>query len=289
MDINLFLQETRYYIDKKLYEHIIIHDPKLSTLYSSIHYTLHAGGKRIRPIFCFAVGEMFDLSREKLTNLACALEMIHTASLIMDDLPYMDDGTMRRGKLANHLMYGQDVAVLASLSLLCRAYEVVVNDRTLPDDTKTKVVAKLLQTVGLTGMVGGQFVDRTVLDTQMSLPILAYIQAHKTASLFVASGEGPAIIGGASAHEIDSIKTFSSNVGYAFQISDDLLDVTGVIQETGKSLQKDRTNSVTFFGIEGAKKRVEKHIAQAFEALKAFEGKNTKLLALSNLLLQRRT
>ena len=121
-----YFQEKKDLVDENLKQYLINDEALLNVLLESINYTLFSGGKRIRPLFCFLVGELFDVPQEKLISLACSLEMIHTASLIMDDLPHMDNADKRRGKAANHLIYGQDVAALATFGLLTKAYEIVL-------------------------------------------------------------------------------------------------------------------------------------------------------------------
>jgi geranylgeranyl diphosphate synthase type II len=288
-EIKAVFYEMKSYIDQKLQEYLAIDEPLLKGLQDSINYSLFSGGKRIRPIFCFIVGDIFHIPKEKLTSVACALEMIHTASLIMDDLPHMDDERTRRGKPANHLVYGQDVASLASVGLLTRSYEVVLNDPGLPDAVKTKVVSKLAEVVGIDGMVGGQYADLKYLNSSIEYPTLEYIHIHKTASLFVASGETAAIVGGASTPEIDAIHLFARNLGFAFQISDDLLDATGNETEMGKSVKSDKGNFITLLGIGKSKELMEKYTRNAMDAVKLFDGRNEKLLALGQMLLGRRS
>ena len=187
-DVLVYLHDTKEYFEEKLSEYASIKEPLLEKLQESINYSLYSGGKRIRPLFAFIVGDLLNIPKSKLTSLACALEMIHTASLIMDDLPHMDDAAMRRGKPANHVIYGQDVAALASIGLLTRAYEIVLADPELPDDKKTPIVRKLAGVVGIDGLVGGQFVDLKFTNESIEYPTLEYIHNHKTAALFVASG-----------------------------------------------------------------------------------------------------
>jgi geranylgeranyl diphosphate synthase type II len=215
--------------------------------------------------------------------------MIHTASLIMDDLPHMDNERMRRGKPANHLVYGQDVASLASIGLLTRAYEVVLNDAGLPDVQKTKVVSNLARVVGMYGMVGGQFADLKYLNASVEYPTLEYIHLQKTASLFTASGVTAALIGEASVEEVDAIGSYARNLGFAFQISDDLLDATGDESKMGKSANRDKRNFITLFGVDKSNKLMEKYTSDAVNAIKMFDGRNDMLLALSQILLKRKS
>jgi len=288
-DILNYFKETKDYFEGKLVTCAATTEPLLGVLQESINYSLYSGGKRIRPLFAFAAGELFDVPREKLTTLACALEMIHTASLIMDDLPHMDGATMRRGKPANHVVYGQDVAALASIGLLTRAYEIVLADTGLPDDKKTKVVRRLANVVGIDGLVGGQFVDLKFANQSVDHSTLDYIHNHKTAALFVASGSTAAVIGDATIEQMAALEEYASNLGFAFQILDDLLDATGAEEEVGKSLQKDKGNFVDFYGVEKCRELVENYTNGAIKAIHIFEGKNKKLIALAQLLLKRKS
>ncbi len=288
-EILVSFHETRMLVDTKLREYLANREPLLAMLQESIDYTLFSGGKRIRPLFCFIVGELYDIPRSTLLSLGCALEMIHTASLIMDDLPHMDDAKIRRGKPANHMIYGQDVAALASIGLLTRAYEVVLKDPQLPADKKAPIVGELARVVGIDGMVGGQFVDLKHANASMDKSVLEFIHTNKTASLFVASGTTAAIVADATQEEIEALKGYAMHLGFAFQILDDLLDVLGKVEEVGKSLQSDKANFVTFYGVEGSKALVQKHTSDAINAAGIFEGKNQKLIALAQMLLKRKS
>ena len=284
-----YVRENTEFIDQKLQEYMAKGNPLLKVLQESINYTLFSGGKRIRPLFCFIVGELFDLRRDKLLSLACALEMIHTASLIMDDLPHMDNATTRRGKPANHVIYGQDVAALASIGLLTRAYEVVLDDPGLPDEKKSKIVSKLANVVGIDGMVGGQFVDLKFSNKSMDHATLDYIHTHKTAVLFAASGTTTAIIGDATEAEVQALEVYANNIGFAFQIADDLLDVLGDTQEVGKTLKRDNGNFVMLHGVEKSKQVLQEYADKAMKAIQLFQGRNDKLIALGQMLLRRKS
>lgn len=284
----IYLNRTKEYVDTRLEQYMTNEEPLLSTLYESINYTLFSGGKRIRPLFCFIVGEIFGVAREKLTSVACSLEMIHTASLIMDDLPHMDDAKMRRGKQANHLVYGQDVASLAIIGLLTKAYEIVLNDPALSDNKKVSVVSLLANVVGINGMVGGQFADLKYSNESVEFPTLEFIHNHKTASLFVASGVAATIVGNATEKESSAIESYAKNLGFAFQVLDDLLDAIGNPDEVGKSLQTDKGNFVALFGIDKSKELVDEYTNKAIDDIKMFDDKNQKLIALGRLLLKRK-
>ena len=281
--------EITGFVDPKLKDYLQSEEPRLQVLLESINYSLHSGGKRIRPLFCFIVGELFGVPKEKLVSLACALEMIHTASLIMDDLPHMDNAAMRRGKPANHTVYGQDVATLASIALLTRAYEIVLSDPVLPDSKKVVVVGKLANVVGIHGLVGGQFVDLKFANQSMEYSTLDYIHNHKTAALFVASGSAAAVIGDATVEQIAALEEYASNLGFAFQILDDLLDATGNEEEVGKPLQKDKGNFLIFYGEEKCRELVESYTTRAIDAIKIFDGRNNNLITLGQMLLKRKS
>jgi geranylgeranyl diphosphate synthase type II len=287
-DIKSYLQGMKEFMDANLEKYLANDEPLLKELYESVNYTLFPGGKRTRPLFCFLVGEIFDVPSEKMVSLSCAVEMIHTASLIMDDLPHMDDGKIRRGKRANHLVYGQDVAALASIGLLTRAYQVVLTDPLLPDDIKSRVTARLAHAVGLEGMVGGQFMDVKFSDKSMEKSTLRFIHANKTASLFVASGAAAAIVGDASVEQISAIETYAYNLGFAFQVLDDILDFEGNVEDVHKTLRSDRGNFVTLYGIDKSKELVQQHTNDAVDALRIFEKKGEKLVALAQILLKRK-
>lgn len=281
-----YFHENKNFIDGKLEQYMANEEPLLKVLQDSVNYTLFSCSKRIRPLFCFIVGELFDVPRERLVSLACAVEMIHTASLIMDDLPHMDDAQMRKGKPANHLVYGQDVSALASIGLLTKAYEVVLKDPGLPDDKKTRVVSILANAVGINGMVGGQFVDLKFSNESMKYETLEFIHTYKTASLFVASGSTAGIIGNARDEEIQAVENYAKNLGFAFQIQDDLVDSVGKTEDAGKSLRKDKGNFIKLYGIEKSKQLAQEYADNAIEAIKIFDGKGDKLIALAHMLLK---
>lgn len=284
-----YFRETKSYFEARLEEYMINREPLLKVLEESINYSLHSGGKRTRPLFCFMVGELFGVPKEKLISLACALEMIHTASLIMDDLPHMDNAAIRRGKPANHMVYGQDVAALASIGLLTKAYEIVLADSNLSADKKTQVVGKLANVIGIDGLVGGQFVDLKFTNESTEYATLEYIHNHKTAALFVASGSTAAIIGNAPQQEMIAIEEYASNLGFAFQIQDDLLDATGTVEDVGKSLQKDRGSFAVLYGLEKCRELVQEYTDRAIESTKVFGNRNAKLVVLGKMLLKRKS
>jgi len=277
--MNDALRENVEYVDRHLRSFLVNDQRLLDRLYESVNYTLFSGGKRIRPLFCFLAGELFGVPRERLMPLACSLEMIHTASLIMDDLPHMDGAEQRRGKPANHLVFGQDVAALASIGLLTRAYEVVLEAPRLEKGLRAAIVHRLAGAVGMGGMVGGQFADLYFSASEGKASAIDFIHEQKTASLFVASGATAAMVAGAGEREIGALESFARNFGIGFQILDDLSDRV----EDGGS-RESAANYVTIHGAEAAQRAARDCLHRAREALDLFAGKNEKLLALCQLL-----
>lgn len=278
---------SRDFIEGQLREYGETENSLLQLLRESISYSLHAGGKRIRPLFCLIVGELFNVRRDKLVSLACAIEMLHTSSLIIDDLPYMDDARTRRGKPANHIVFGQDVAVLASIGLMTKAYEIVLADPLLTTFEKTHVTSILVNAVGVNGMVGGQFVDLKISKESLDHCVIRYIYDHKTVALFVAAGEAAGVIGGASTNEIKAIANYAKNLGFAFQILDDLLDFAEVA-EIDEPAHQDRWSAALFYGPEKSEDLVKIYTRMAIEATEIFGNRNTKLVALAHMLLDRK-
>jgi geranylgeranyl diphosphate synthase type II len=284
-----FFNDKKRLIDQKLEAYLRAQDPLLENLIESMNYSLYSGGKRVRPLLCFVVGELLNVPDEQTIPVSCALEMIHTASLIIDDLPYMDDSLLRRGKRANHLVYGRDVAVLAGIGLLINAFKVILDDTKLPDHKKILIVRKITNLVGINGMVGGQFVDVKYSHTSKDESVLKYIHTHKTAALFEASVISTALIGEATEEEYHALEIYAKKLGYAFQVFDDLLDVSGKVNDVGKTVQRDTENFVILYGAQKAKQMIEECKKMAIEAIQIFDGKNKKLLFLAEMLVNRKS
>ena len=283
------LEQLKNYINSQLSLIYQNHDPVLQGLNESIKYSLFSNGKRLRPIFCLLVGDIFGIPKEKLLSTSCALEMIHTSSLILDDLPYMDDANVRRGKSANHLIYGYDTAILSSVALLMKALEIIVSDPLLAEDIKNELLKNFTRVIGTEGMTGGQFADLRNNNGQFTEENLDYIHTHKTASLFVMAGLSAAIVAKANNVEKDAIQNYALNLGFAFQVLDDILDTDGKEDETGKSGRKDKINFVKIYGSEKTTHLVEEYTQKALLAIEIFKGRNQKLIKLGQILLKRKT
>ena len=281
-----YLQDIKKIVDNEI-DDVLQNDNRLidglmkSAVYSS------SGGKRVRAVFTYLVGQMFGIEKEKLIKSACSIELIHAASLIMDDLPYMDDSQLRRGKPANHVVFGQDVALLASIGLLSKASQIVFKDPQLTSDQKIKVTEILTNSFGFDGLAAGQFVDLKLKDKHIDFEIIEFINDKKTAALFTAAGKVAAIIGGAAAKQLSAIETFSENIGFAFQIVDDMIDIAGDKKIVGKDVGHDKMNFVKLVGKEEAERYLKDYHKKAEDALTGFGSKADELKSFSRYLLER--
>ena len=226
-------------------------------VHQAMHYALTGAGKRVRPVLTLAVADLFGCRSEPVLDLACAVEMVHACSLVLDDLPAMDDAALRRGRPTVHRVFGESVALLAALALLNRAYALVAEAATrlaLRRYTTEDVVHHLAAAIGSDGLIGGQALDLLASPEEMNLDILEYIHSHKTGALFMAAGEMGAMAAEARRRDLEVIARFAKNLGLAFQISDDLLDVLGTPEETGKDTGKDigKVTFVKLLGVPGA-------------------------------------
>lgn len=237
----------------------------------TMKYSLEAGGKRIRPILLLETAKAFSVPEEEALVYASALEMIHTYSLIHDDLPAMDNDDLRRGLPTNHKVFGEAFAILAGDSLLNYAYERMLDD-CMADfrEGKLKAIRYIAEAAGIKGMIGGQILDIQFENRECSSEILHYIHTHKTGALLRSSVVAGAMLGGASEEELRSLESYAEKLGLAFQIIDDLLDVNGDSEMMGKNSGMD-TEKNTFprlFGVEESEKMAERISEQAIEELK---------------------
>jgi len=283
------LGELKSFVNSQLSAHFQEHDSVLQGLNESMKYSLFSNGKRLRPIFCLLVGDIFGVDKEKLVSTVCALEMIHTSSLILDDLPYMDNAKIRRGKSANHMVYGHDTSILSSVALLMQGLEIIASDSSIPEDIKNELLLNFTRVVGAQGMTGGQFVDLKKTDERLTGKYLDYIHTHKTASLFVLAGLSATIVAKANNVEKEAIQNYALNLGFAFQVLDDILDTDGKENETGKSGRKDKINFVKIYGSEKSVDLVDEYTKKALSAIEIFKGRNQKLIKLGQILLKRKS
>ncbi len=242
-----------------------------AALHRSMRYTLLAPGKRVRPILTLMCGEIFDAPAGPLLEAACAVEMVHGSSLILDDLPCMDDAALRRGRPANHREFGESTALLAALGLLNGAFGVLAGlaEMGVPPGTAAAAARALAAAIGSDGLIAGQVVDLEADGRTIDLETLEFIHSHKTGRLFIASAELGAILGGARTRDRKALVRFAKNLGLAFQITDDLLDAVADARTLGKDVRKDkgRTTFATLCGAEGARSLSDELMDHALEAL----------------------
>ncbi|KFK40253.1 hypothetical protein AALP_AA3G350200 [Arabis alpina] len=281
-------------VNKSLDSAVSLQEP--IKIHESMRYSLLAGGKRVRPILCIAACELVGGDESTALAAACAVEMIHTMSLIHDDLPCMDNDDLRRGKPTNHKVYGEDVAVLAGDALLAFAFEHLASTTAVSPTRVVRAIKELAKAVGTKGLVAGQVVDLASegMDQNdvVGLEVLEYIHIHKTAVLLEAATVLGGIVGGGSDEEIEKLRRFARCIGLLFQVVDDILDVTKSSEELGKTAGKDLVaDKLTYpklMGLEKSKEFAEKLLRDAEEELYGFDDiKVAPLLALANYIAKR--
>lgn len=245
-------------------------------LQNAMVYSLSAGGKRLRPVLLLAACESVNGCIDDAVPFACALEMIHTYSLIHDDLPAMDNDDLRRGKPTNHKVFGDAVAILAGDGLLNAAAELMCHASVKMDDLRgIRAADTVLRRAGVTGMIAGQVMDVTQEGTELSDEKIAYIHQHKTADLLTAPMEAGMIIGRASENMINSGRDYGYHLGMAFQLIDDILDVTGDVAILGKNTGTDpvhgKLTQVAYAGVEKTYEAARDHIDIAVKAASSFD------------------
>ena len=260
-------------------------------LAESMEYSLTAGGKRLRPILLMAAADAAGGRGEDYLTSACAVEMIHTYSLIHDDLPAMDDDDYRRGKLTNHKVYGAGLATLAGDALLTMAFELLARQQGVPAETMLRVVREISEAVGANGMVGGQALDLASEGKRIDMDTLRRMHMAKTGALLRASVRSGAILGGADEAQLAALTEYAEAFGLAFQITDDILDVTGDAAAIGKPVGSDERNHkstyVTLTSLEEAKRLAREAADRAHEALAPLGGKAAFLDELAEYLVTR--
>lgn len=258
-----------------------------------MEYSLMAGGKRLRPILLMAAADACGKDGRAFITSACALEMIHTYSLIHDDLPAMDDDNLRRGKPTNHVKFGAGMATLAGDGLLTMAFEVLTREKNIRPETILSVIREVSVAAGTSGMVGGQAIDLESEGRRIDLTCLRRMHMGKTGALFRAALRTGAILAGASEKELAALTQYAEAFGLAFQITDDILDVTGSEAEIGKPVGSDRRNEkstyVTLTSLARAQELADEAIESALSAVEIFGEKASFLQDLVRFLSHRRS
>ena len=260
----------RQLIDERLAELVPAGEVDPRPLHESMRYSLLAGGKRIRPVLTIQVATDLGATEEDALDVACAVEMVHAASLILDDLPCMDDASLRRGNPANHLVYGEDTAILAATALLNRAFGVIAECDRLPAQTRLDLTRLLSESVGSNGIIAGQFCDLQIRHGHGDdVAGLTEMYGQKTGALFVAALEAGARVAGVDDAWVDAVRDYGVNLGLAFQLLDDLLDTFGSREDIGKDTGQDDAKSTlaSRLGAHGTQQEVHRYIESAASAL----------------------
>jgi geranylgeranyl diphosphate synthase, type II len=290
-DLLAYLAEGKAQVEAALDRFLPVTYPE--RIYESMRYSLLAGGKRLRPILCLATCQLAGGTWDMAMPTACALEMLHTMSLIHDDLPAMDNDDYRRGKPTNHKVYGEDIAILAGDGLLAYAFEVIADaTQNVSPHLILQVVARLGRTVGAAGLVGGQVVDlESEGNPNVTLETLNFIHSHKTSALLEASVECGAILAGVEKADLDRLSRYARNIGLAFQIIDDILDITASKEVLGKTAGKDlAAGKATFpslLGLDESRRQAQTLVEEAKAELSVFGTSAIPLVAIADYITSR--
>ncbi len=293
MDIRIYLKERREMIDTYLRTHFE-NTYSTSVLTDAMKYSLFAGGKRIRPILALAAHEACGGDPNDIFPQAAAIELIHTYSLIHDDLPAMDNDDLRRGKPTNHKLFGEAMAILAGDALLTEAFHMMtINSPKISPILLVEAISDIAVSAGALGMVGGQALDILSENKVPDKEIVALIHINKTAALIKSSVRIGAILAGSTKDKLEALTRYGENLGIAFQIIDDILDIEGTTEELGKFAGSDKNkHKMTYpgaVGLDEAKKKAEDLISSAIDALSVFSNNADPLRGIAIYLLQRRS
>ena len=279
-------------VDKHLDKYLAKKDNPQSIIYEAMRYSIFAGGKRLRPVLMLAVCEMCGGDIDEVIQFACAMEMIHTYSLIHDDLPSMDNDDLRRGMPTSHVKFGEATAILAGDALLNKAFETVSEYNGTNPQRAIKAINMLAMSSGTEGMIGGQIVDMESEGKDIDLDTLRYLHLNKTGAIIRSSCTIGALMGGGSEEEIKAVDEFAKSLGVAFQIQDDILDVIGNEAELGKPIgsdaKEDKNTYVKLVGLEKSKEMAQEYSEKAKDALGLFSDKAHFLLKLTDYLTDRK-
>lgn len=294
MNLNDYLKGRKELIEAGLHRLVPGGDGKAATLFKARRYSLFAGGKRLRPILMLAAAESVGGSIEAMLPIACSVEMIHTYSLIHDDLPAMDNDDFRRGSPTSHRVFGEAVAILAGDALLTDAFGLMTSPevlRAFPAEKLVEAIHEIACAAGSQGMVGGQLVDIESQGAQVDSEVLDFIHQNKTGALIRASVRVGALLAGGSAGQVEDISHYGRCAGLAFQIVDDILDVEGDPAQLGKAAQADaRKKKATYpslFGLEESRRRARELVDEAINSLAQFGAKADPLRLVARYMIQR--
>lgn len=292
LTIRQYLDLARERVDEQLNRLVPPAEEFPPSIHAAMRHSVFAGGKRLRPILCFEAGRLFDAEPESLLRRAAALELIHTYSLIHDDLPALDNDDLRRGKPTCHKAFGEAVAILAGDALLTLAFESLAGPEPPDAEVKLQVIQELAHAIGTRGgMVGGQVVDLEAEDGKVDAARLEYIHASKTGALIRMSVRSGALYGGAAGDDLDRVTLYGEKIGLAFQIADDLLDELQSTEELGKTAGKDKQqHKATYpalYGVEASRQKAAQLVREACDALKPLGERSGRLREIASYLIER--
>jgi geranylgeranyl diphosphate synthase type II len=273
MDLERYLAELKCAVDEYLDRLLPAENEEPPTMHRAMRYSVFAGGKRVRPILIVAAGETLGGVRDTLLHLGAAVEMMHTYSLIHDDLPALDNDDLRRGRPTCHKVFGDAIAILAGDALMTRSYQVLSELPNVPDATRLAILKEIAYATGTVGgMIGGQVVDLESEGKPISAPVLEYIHRSKTGALLTACTRCGALAAGATAAQLHALTEFGRKIGLAFQVIDDILDLTASSDKLGKTAGKDqKVKKATYpalYGIEASRCKAQELIHDAVEAVR---------------------
>ena len=294
LTLNETLKDIRHRVDDMLDKLLPLPGGPEKQVVEAMRYATIGGGKALRPFLLVMTANMFGIPKENSIRLATALEMLHSYSLIHDDLPCMDNDDLRRGKPSCHKKFGEATAILAGNGLLIRAFEIMASEKTWIDPVvRCELIVSLANAAGFHGMIGGQMLDLLAQkdEVNMSLTEIVRLETMKTGRLLMFACDAGAILGNASFDERQCLKLYASNLGQAFQLTDDILDIEGAVEKVGKTLRKDvKANKATYVslvGVDNAKLKAKELTQQAINALTPFGDKTLPLKELALFILTR--
>lgn len=290
-DVARYLSERAALVEQALTREVVEGDGPAQRLFEAMRYSLLAGGKRLRPVLALAACEAAGGAIDAAMGFACAIEMIHTYSLIHDDLPCMDDDDLRRGRPTNHKVYGEAIAVLAGDALLTDAFAVLAGSMA-PQSAVIATVSELARAAGSAGMVAGQTIDLLGEGRLMTVEELEYLHGKKTGALFIAAVRGGARLGGASEAQLGALETYARALGLAFQVIDDILDVESSAEQLGKRTGKDAVHGKNTYpgllGLERSRTLARELEQRAHQALTGFDHRADPLRHLASFAVERK-
>ncbi len=296
MDLKAYLKEKIALVDTALEQYLPKEEERPRSIHKAMRYSVFAGGKRVRPVLMLAACEAVGGLLAKAMPAACAMEMIHTYSLIHDDLPAMDDDDFRRGRPTSHKVFGEAIAILAGDGLLTEAFKLISDPRfalDLAPAARLAVIHEIATCAGTYGMVGGQVVDmESEGQPDMDLPTVQYIHTHKTGALIKASVVAGALLGGADEKQLVAIRRYGEAAGLAFQIADDILDIEGTTEEIGKDAGSDQARGKATYpavmGLAAAKQEAQAMMDEAMLALEPLGAAAEPLREIARYIVERK-